>query len=54
MRGAWSLTTAALASGGHSFTAKAMDAAGNTGLASAALAVTVPSAPTAPTAPTIA
>ncbi|MCU1340553.1 MAG: hypothetical protein JWO19_6134, partial [Bryobacterales bacterium] len=52
--GAWSLTTGTLASGGRSFTAKATDAAGNTGLASAALAVTIPSAPTAPAAPTIA
>ena len=56
--GAWSLTTGTLASGGHSFTTKATDAAGNTGLASAALAVTIPSAPTtpptAPAAPTIA
>ena len=46
--GAWSLTTGTLASGSHSFTAKATDAAGNTSLASAALAATIPSAPTAP------
>ena len=39
--GAWSYTTAALADGAHSLTAKAMDAAGNTSAASAALAVTV-------------
>ena len=52
--GAWSLTTGTLASGSHSFTTKATDAAGNTGLASAALAVTIPSAPTAPAAPVIA
>ena len=56
--GAWSLTTGTLTSGGHSFTTKATDAAGNTSLASAALAVTIPSAPsappTAPAAPTIA
>ena len=52
--GAWSLTTGTLTSGSHSFTTKATDAAGNTGLASAALAVTIPSAPTAPAAPVIA
>jgi hypothetical protein len=49
--GAWSFTTAALTNGSHSFTAKAMDAAGNIGVASAALplAVATPSAPGAPT-----
>ncbi|HVX77216.1 MAG TPA: Ig-like domain-containing protein [Bradyrhizobium sp.] len=51
--GAWSLTTGNLASGNHSFTAKATDAAGNTSASSAAQAVTIPSAPTAPAAPTI-
>ncbi len=45
--GAWSYTTAALASGPHSLTAKATDAAGNTGVASAALSVTIDT--TAPT-----
>ena len=50
--GAWSYTTAALANGGHSLTATATDAAGNTGLASTALAVTIDT--TAPVAPTIA
>jgi hypothetical protein len=50
--GAWSLTTGALASGSHSLTSKATDAAGNISVASAALAVTIPSTPTA--APTIA
>ncbi len=50
--GAWSYTTAALANGGHSFTATATDAAGNTGAASTALAVTIDTA--APVAPTIA
>ncbi len=50
--GAWSYTTAALASGPHSLTAKATDAAGNTGVASAALSVTIDT--TAPVAPTIA
>ena len=39
--GAWSYTTAALANGAHSLTATATDAAGNTGVASAALAVTI-------------
>ena len=32
--GAWSYTTVALANGGHSLTATATDAAGNTGVAS--------------------
>src|SRR6185437_3388571 len=50
--GAWSYTTAALANGAHSLTAKATDAAGNTGVASTVLAVTVDT--TAPIAPTIA
>ena len=39
--GAWSYTTAALANGGHNLTATATDAAGNTGVASTALAVTI-------------
>jgi large repetitive protein len=52
--GAWNLTTGNLASGNHSFTANATDAAGNTSAASAAQAATIPSAPTAPPAPTIA
>ena len=39
--GAWSYTTAALADGAHSLTATATDAAGNTGVASAALGVTI-------------
>ena len=50
--GAWSYTTAALANGGHSLTATATDAAGNTGVASTALNVTIDT--TAPVAPTIA
>ncbi len=50
--GAWSYTTAALANGAHSLTATATDAAGNTGIASAALSVTVDT--TAPVAPSIA
>jgi len=55
--GAWSLTTGNLATGNHSFTAKATDAAGNTGTASAAAAVTIsnstPTSPSKPGAPTI-
>ena len=39
--GAWSYTTPALANGAHSLTATATDAAGNTGVASSALAVTI-------------
>ncbi len=50
--GAWSYTTAALSNGTHSLTATATDAAGNTGVASTALSVTVDTA--APVAPTIA
>ncbi len=50
--GAWSYTTAALSNSGHSFTATASDAAGNTGAASSALSVTIDT--TAPVAPAIA
>ena len=50
--GAWSYTTAALSNGAHSLTATATDAAGNTGVASTALSVTIDT--TAPVAPTIA
>ena len=50
--GAWTYTTAVLANGAHSLTATATDAAGNTGVASAALSVTVDT--TAPVAPSIA
>ena len=50
--GAWSYTTGALSDGGHSLTATATDAAGNTSAASAALSVTVDTA--APGAPAIA
>ena len=50
--GAWTYTTAALTNGAHSLTATATDAAGNTGVASTALAVTIDT--TAPVAPTIA
>ena len=49
--GAWSYTTGTLASASHSFTATATDAAGNTGVASGTLAVTVDA--TAPNAPII-
>ena len=50
--GAWSYTTSALSSGTHGFTATATDAAGNTGVASTALNVTIDT--TAPLAPSIA
>ena len=50
--GAWSYTTTALSNGTHSLTATATDAAGNTGVASAALSVTVDTV--APVAPSIA
>jgi hypothetical protein len=50
--GAWSYTTAALSNGAHSLTATASDAAGNTGVASSALAVTVDTV--APNVPVIA
>src|SRR5450631_1960903 len=49
--GAWSFATAALSNGGHSLTATATDAAGNTGVASSAIAVTIDTV--APVAPTI-
>src|SRR4029079_15542457 len=49
--GAWSYTTAVLPNGGHSLTATATDAAGNTGVASTALSVTIDA--TAPVAPTV-
>ena len=49
--GAWSYTTAALASGAHSLTATASDAAANTSAASSALSVTIDTV--APTAPVI-
>src|SRR5450631_1037659 len=49
--GAWTYTTAALSNGGHSLTATATDAAGNTGVASSAMAVTIDTA--APVAPSI-
>ena len=39
--GAWTYTTAALTNGAHSLTATATDVAGNTGVASTALSVTV-------------
>ena len=47
--GAWSYTTAALSNGAHSLTATATDAAGNTGVASSALAITVTPPPGVPT-----
>ena len=51
--GVWTYTTDSLASGGHSFTAKAMDAAGNTGAASPAAVVSVTGPVVDPSAPTI-
>ena len=50
--GAWSFTTGTLSNAAHSLTATATDAAGNTGVASAALSVTIDT--TAPAAPSIA
>lgn len=50
--GSWTYTSGALASGNHSLTSKAMDAAGNTGTASQAVTVNIPSTPTNPTNPT--
>lgn len=48
-KGAWSFTTAALADGKHSLTAKATDASGQTSAASSALGVTIDTkAPNAP------
>ena len=52
--GVWSYATDALTTGSHSFTAKAMDAAGNTGAASAAAVVDIAAPTTAPGAPTVA
>jgi hypothetical protein len=49
--GAWTYTTGTLANGAQSFTAKAVDAAGNVSTASSALTVTVDTV--APAAPTI-
>ena len=50
--GAWNFNTAVLANGSHSFTAKATDVAGNIGVASAALAVTVTPDAQGPSTPT--
>jgi large repetitive protein len=50
--GAWSIVSSALAQGKHAITAKTTDIAGNAGVASAALAVTIDTtAPVAPSAP---
>jgi hypothetical protein len=53
--GTWSFTSGALATGNHTFTSKAMDAAGNTSSASKAVAVSItpPTTPTTPDAPKI-
>ncbi|WP_345946590.1 Ig-like domain-containing protein [Bradyrhizobium sp. 150] len=52
--GVWGYTSAALAAGSHSFTAKAMDVAGNTGAASTVFAANIgtSTSPTTPTSPT--
>ncbi|MGY3507752.1 Ig-like domain-containing protein [Bradyrhizobium lupini] len=54
--GVWAYTSAALAVGAHSLTAKATDVAGNTSAASsvvtASITSTSPTAPTSPTSPT--
>ncbi|MGY4594585.1 hypothetical protein ACVWXL_002331 [Bradyrhizobium sp. GM22.5] len=55
--GVWAYTTAALAAGSHSLSAKAMDVAGNTSVASTVFTAstgtaTSPSTPTSPTTPT--
>ncbi|MGE5517972.1 MAG: Ig-like domain-containing protein [Bacteroidota bacterium] len=46
--GHWSITTSALGVGNHTVTAKATDAAGNTGVASSGLAVQIVTGPAAP------
>ncbi|WP_245309477.1 Ig-like domain-containing protein [Bradyrhizobium retamae] len=52
--GAWGYTTGALAAGSHSLTAKATDAAGNTGAASAVVTASIGTSapPVPPTSPT--
>ncbi|WP_193315750.1 Ig-like domain-containing protein, partial [Janthinobacterium aquaticum] len=53
--GAWSITSSALASGTHSLSVKAVDAAGNSSVASAALSINIDTiAPAAPSAPVLA
>ena len=53
--GNWSITTSTLNDGAHTLKAKVTDAAGNTGVASTALAVTIDTtAPSAPGAPDLA
>ena len=46
--GGWSYTTGALATGSHSLTARATDAAGNTGAASSVVTVSTAAAPPGP------
>lgn len=48
--GVWTIGTGTLAEGGHTLTARAVDAAGNTGAASAALTVTIDLSTPAPSA----
>ncbi len=50
--GTWTITSAVLGEGAHALTVKATDSAGNTGAASAAVAITIDT--TAPAAPTMA
>ena len=53
--GNWSITSSTLGPGGHSITARATDAAGNTGVSSSALSVTIDiSAPSVPSTPDLA
>lgn len=49
--GAWSITSSTLALGAHSLVVKQADVAGNTSLASTALALTIEAAPVAPVVP---
>jgi hypothetical protein len=53
-QGNWEIATSGLAVGAHTLTAKAVDAAGNTSLASAAFTVTVDTSASAPTGLTLA
>ena len=53
--GLWSVTTSALAAGGHAISAKATDLAGNVSAASGALSVTIDTAaPVTPSVPDLA
>ena len=52
--GVWGYTTGTLATGSHSLTARATDAAGNTGASSAMVTANTGTSPSYPTAPQIA